>query len=342
MEIINKSNGKININDCIYYTDNPLILEELIKYGLDVNHIDEYGNTPLHNHIIEDGMDNLVMIKTLLKFGANPNIYNKDGETPLFSLIKYYCSILFNFKNHIREDFIEIVKLFLDYRSNPNLLIDNLGTFFTFYLEKNISKDFLKNLIKILIKYGLNINLTNKYNQNMGFFTNSTTLEILLELGLNPNHTDFHNNKIINHLIFNFFEDQDEIEDIKDQIKILDKYSIYNHQNSKGNTLMHDLCKLYLDKKEERGLFLYFYKKGASFKIKNNDGKKAIDIMDRFSLYYLLNETFIEFSSDPQKVYKNLIDDILSCIKYEELEYEFTKFDSSNNLLMKIREYMNK
>ncbi|CAI2367378.1 unnamed protein product [Moneuplotes crassus] len=51
------------------------------KIGVNVNSINENGNTCLHQAMMRDNID---MIMLLLRNGANPEIFNKFNETPIF------------------------------------------------------------------------------------------------------------------------------------------------------------------------------------------------------------------------------------------------------------------
>jgi ankyrin repeat protein len=238
-----------------------------------------------------------------------------------------------------------IVRLFLTHGTDPNLLIDEDGEFFTYFLDKNLPKKFCIELIDLLIKFGLDVNLINEYNQNMGFNTNSTMLEILLKKALNANQIDCNGQQILNRVVTRFrdytndvFVTEDEILfDIQKQIKMLDYYNMnYNHKDELGNTIMHTLCKLNLDHKKQRDLFLYFYEKGASFNIENNEEEKAIVDMNNLSLYNLLVIAF-------EKKNKVLLDEVLCYIKPFEMEIlqnEFEKIDPHNRMNKKIVDYI--
>lgn len=60
--------------------NNAPILKELIARGLDVNLVDNYGQTPLHYASEQAGVE---VIQTLLDAGATINSVDKNGKTPL-------------------------------------------------------------------------------------------------------------------------------------------------------------------------------------------------------------------------------------------------------------------
>ena len=58
------------------------LIDLLISKGLDINSIDNKGDTPLHT-IARRFSEQKEAINFLVKKGANPNIKNYDGKTPL-------------------------------------------------------------------------------------------------------------------------------------------------------------------------------------------------------------------------------------------------------------------
>lgn len=55
----------------------------LLSQGGDVNSLGSYGNTPLHEAMLNLDQDKLRIVELLLLAGANPNIQNVFGQTPL-------------------------------------------------------------------------------------------------------------------------------------------------------------------------------------------------------------------------------------------------------------------
>jgi hypothetical protein len=265
---------------------------------------------------------------------GNKYIEGENKETFFYYFLKDQLST-----KDLDNNLIENVKYFLHYGADPNILIDGDGEFFINHINQKLSKKICEDLLHILIEYGLDVNLKNVDKQNMGFFSYSNTLEFLLKKGLNPNQTDINGDTILINLINRFVETLEYEYDIihfnrykKDyikQIKILSDYNIdYNHQNNQGETIMHTLCKINFNEKDQRDLFFYFYEKGALLNIENNDGEKPLIYIDNLSLYYLLNESFNRKDTF-------LIDELLSYIDFSEIDDEF-------NLIYKIEERKNK
>lgn len=76
----------------------------MLRYGEDVNQIDEYGFTPLIEAAI---VDNIQIAKLLLKQGAEPNQQDVTGGTPLHWAAE--------------NNNTDLCTLLLEYRANPNI-----------------------------------------------------------------------------------------------------------------------------------------------------------------------------------------------------------------------------
>lgn len=72
-------NGLSALHQIIIKRNNNIV-DNLIKYGADINLQDYYGNTSLHYAISEDNKE---IINLLIKYSPNFNLTNIDGNTPL-------------------------------------------------------------------------------------------------------------------------------------------------------------------------------------------------------------------------------------------------------------------
>ena len=93
--------------------DQEILLKDLLRYGLDINQVDEGGRTPLFycvdsfickpQYYLDIWKDKLLL---LLKNGADPNIRNSDGYT-VYDLFDQQssqeCEMLDEFKRLVRE-----------------------------------------------------------------------------------------------------------------------------------------------------------------------------------------------------------------------------------------------
>src|SRR3990167_124388 len=78
-------------------------VQQMLRYGGDVNQIDEYGFTPLIEASI---IDNIKMCELLLQHGASPNQQDVTGGTAL--------------QWAVENNNLDLCKLLLDHRANPN------------------------------------------------------------------------------------------------------------------------------------------------------------------------------------------------------------------------------
>ena len=197
-----------------------------------------------------------------------------------------------------------------------------------------------------LLKGGLDINIVNSCDRNMGWNADSIILEVLLEKGMNPHQKDCCQQTLVNNIVYSYMNSisqpidditQRECEDYMKQINILHRYDIsYNHRDFQGNTVMHTACRMNLSKTLGLQLFIKLFRNGASFNIENYDSEKAIVYLSHLSLFYLLQFGFICKDSF-------LLDEILTYIQpfeMEEIQDEFSKFEPSNALNAKITNYI--
>ncbi|MFB0496642.1 ankyrin repeat protein [Mucilaginibacter sp. OAE612] len=63
-------------------TREVLNVESVLPLGVDLNELDELGNSPLHWAVMRGDLD---IVELLLRSGANPNVICSDGYTPKWS-----------------------------------------------------------------------------------------------------------------------------------------------------------------------------------------------------------------------------------------------------------------
>ncbi len=83
------------------------VLDLFVRYGANVNMMDEHDNTPLH---IAASIGRLNMVKRLILHGANLHARNKNGRTPLF----------LSAEKGFKEIFVELAKNGSDLMTNDN------------------------------------------------------------------------------------------------------------------------------------------------------------------------------------------------------------------------------
>ena len=102
------------------------------------------------------------LVKEALEDGINTNSKNRDGDTPLrLAVIKRnvqngWCDRSYN--KYRDNDYLNIIKLLLEYNANPNIKSKILGS--TPLLLSVYRSDY--ELTNLMIKHGVNLNIKNK------------------------------------------------------------------------------------------------------------------------------------------------------------------------------------
>ncbi len=122
--------------------------------GIDVNSVDEDGNTPLH--IIAPKLECLRMAKLLLDNGADPNLKNQAGQAPL------HIAIMGLFKH----DKADMVKILLESKGTDVNLIDGSGNtplLYALYYFYDQCLPSAEDTIRKLLKKGADANVQDEY-----------------------------------------------------------------------------------------------------------------------------------------------------------------------------------
>lgn len=163
--------------------DNPLmyatqykhtkIVEKLLEFEVDPNHINERGETPLALAAMM-GKSNIDMVSLLLDYGARPNIENENGKTIIEKLIDTELFLRNNkkLKMKFRQEIDEeenykavLEEILLNGEVNLTMLNSEANPFFFDAVEH---RNF--DLVKMLVKYGADINLKNKEGYNIIYY----------------------------------------------------------------------------------------------------------------------------------------------------------------------------
>ena len=163
----------INLYNAILGRDAELV-KDLLDNGVDVNTVYNDECTPL---LIATYNGDIHCIKLLLEYGADVNqVNNFDGETPLLITLKYnnsnYFEIIMYVGTYNRkkrpEDYIERIKLFLEYRADVNKANNDDETPISYVLKYNgihdcdtsllldaIYKDIVDKILLLVLKYDI-------------------------------------------------------------------------------------------------------------------------------------------------------------------------------------------
>lgn len=164
-------------NKIFIYTSAGKLKEviKLIEEGISPDVVNESHETPLY---IASNNGNYEIAEYLVKHGATIDIPNDKGWTPL---------IVASFFNDIR-----IVSLLLHYGADVNHK-DNEGNTPLVFALKGLRKARIKEVIKLLFKYGANPNTINHQGETIYKILANEKVEILDQLikgGLDPNLQD--------------------------------------------------------------------------------------------------------------------------------------------------------
>lgn len=162
-------------NPLMYATQkkNLKVVSKLLEFEVDPNYINDRGETPLAFAAMQ-GKSSIDMVSLLLDYGARPNIENENGKTIIEKLIDAELFLRNNkkLKMKYRQEINEeenykavLEEILLNGEVNLTMLNGEGNPFFFDCVEH---KNF--DLVKILVKYGTDINLKNKEGYNIVYY----------------------------------------------------------------------------------------------------------------------------------------------------------------------------
>ncbi|BCS82769.1 repeat protein [Cotonvirus japonicus] len=217
------------VSDYIYTDSDIEVFKLLLKYGANINTIDNNGETPLISVSKHSTTPNILStIKLLLESGANINAQDKNGKTALMNA----CFSIFN-----ENDNIKTVKLLLEYKPDCNLKNNNGMTTIEYLLYCSKYSILKPKILKILLKNGHkinrdDINLPKKIFKNMKTCLDFECLKILIKYGFDINYCDNNNKTILMYYASSGSERR------KDIIFLLDNGANINAQDNEGFTAL--------------------------------------------------------------------------------------------------------
>jgi ankyrin repeat protein len=253
---------------------------------------DKNMRIPLH-YAIE--IQNIKAVKILLENGSNPNVTDKDGYTPLHLAVKSRS--------------IEICKLVMQYVSYVNSRYNTGET--ALHIACNLQ---LMDIIVLLIKYGINVNIQDYMHEITALhysvlLNNKEMTTLLLNSGANPNLQDVYGNTALHYCVIeNNFEIflmlteskltkniinfntwnidgelplhlalKNNVDNIKNYLKIMLPKSNLSVQDNNGNTCLHYLIKLDIWKDYKPDII----KKRLDIFALNSNKQMSIDIINK-------------------------------------------------------------
>jgi hypothetical protein len=161
-----------------FFSKSENTVEILIKYGINLNHQNQFGQTPLHIFLSQKNLDYKIL--RLLSTKININITDYKGFTPLHYFFYFY-------KGN-DEEYLEPLLILMKFKPNLNILNknhENCGHLLLKQLENNFS---IIERFKLLLKNNIDINQkSSQLNDESGSgnflhlcanFTNDKVIEI--------------------------------------------------------------------------------------------------------------------------------------------------------------------
>ncbi|ORX79386.1 ankyrin [Anaeromyces robustus] len=242
------------------------IFNYLLEY-YDINQTDLSGNTILHYSLFKKDFN---MIKQLLFLGANPFLKNNFDKSPM--------DIVFNQKNY------EIFKIIIQY-SNIDLNVknsegDSLLTTIIKIKKKKMDCNKKKELIELLIKKGINVNILDKKGNTPLVYAFQNDYSLIYKL-LIKNGAYYQNNEENDLWVDEFIQSQKYtiLENLYNNGYEMKKLNFNSYKN--GNTLLHEAIKY-----NNPNIIKYLLDYGADTTIKNNDGNNAYE----YSKFYHIQD----------------------------------------------------
>lgn len=188
--------------------NNLKVVETLLDYEVDPNYINDRNETALAFAAVK-GKSNIDLVSLLLDYGARPNISDQNGKTIIEKLIEIelYLRNKKKLKMKARQEINEnenyksvLEEILLNGEVNLTMLNSEGNPYFFDAVEHgNID------LVKMLVKYGADINLKNKDGYNIIYYYMSKNISFrkvadqqnylimlrnIISLGADPNSRD--------------------------------------------------------------------------------------------------------------------------------------------------------
>ena len=235
-------------------SDPEKIAKFFMSNGLNVDHANINGGTPLHSAAFYNWLD---VMKLLIRLGANVNSSaNEDGNTPL-------RSAMLN-----EQGLFDGMKLLIDNGADVN---QSLGFLECSLLHYALSEESMLDTMKLLIDNGANVNSVDilgrtPLNAAAGH-AELDVLKLLIACGADVDHPDARGQTPL-HLA----ADHRQFHSIK---LLIANGANVNYADNAGNTPLHLAVSTDLGTK----MVSYLLEKGASLVAKNKIGQTAIDLV---------------------------------------------------------------
>uniref|UniRef100_A0AAT9UPI9 Ankyrin repeat containing protein n=1 Tax=Apapanepox virus TaxID=3049969 RepID=A0AAT9UPI9_9POXV len=238
-----------------FYTTNDEKIKRILDYGVNINAIDNDGFTALHYAII---YSNVKAVKILLEYGADVNINTKNDDDVfdlavetknteiVIEVIQYYSNYI---NNHVAlgnvtcSNDLKMISLLL------NIGFDVNGKYYNSSSLLHLAVIFGKpETVKVLLEYGANPNITDKYGTTplesalttwhiskkyKREFAKLMTIDLVFRLYASPHDNDYSFDRNMSIIQYNGFLRKikelclNEIETMK-SVKINNEFSLHS------------------------------------------------------------------------------------------------------------------
>lgn len=231
--------------DAIANGDSELIKKIASLEKIDINHINNEGQTVLHK---ESVIRNPSLAISLMQLGANPTILDKNGNNFLFSVISKGIDSLSVIENAV------ILKYDINTKNvhNKTLLMECINYYLNTPEENTILRSSYLEMSKELMRLGVDVDSIDDRNENAFFLVtrseNKELLNIFFEhCNVNLNHKNINGETVLSILVFKGIK---SLELLKQYLK---KGANPDIKNKDGKTIIEVLIRiiLHLQNKKE-------------------------------------------------------------------------------------------
>lgn len=238
--------GNNLIFDAIANGNLDIIKKVALLKEVDINQINEDGNTVLHKEIV---LKNNQLALLLMDLGANPTILDKNGKNFLFYAISKGIENI-----SILHKAVELgCNINSKTADNTTLLMESINHFLETPKDDTAQKESHFEMIKELIKLGVNVEAVDNKEENALFYAtrseNRELINLLLESSdFNLNHENFNGDTVLLLLVLGGIKNSDLIK------FYLEKGADPIKENSYGKSIIEILIDIILHSQNRKEL----------------------------------------------------------------------------------------
>ena len=326
------SNCDIHGNNLIFDAVANGNIEIIKKIGsidkININQVNNHGNTILHKESVLKNNDLSIL---LMELGANPTILDKSGKSFLFYAISKGIDSLDIIEKAIRLNYNINTKN----SKNETLLMESINCFLNTPIEDEKSRIKHFDMIKELMRMGINVDSLDEKNENAFFLaTRSEDKELinifLQNCSVNLNHKNIKDETVLSILVLNGIRNNELIK------LYLEEGASPNVENSFGKTIIEILIDIILHTENRKAL-------DFEYEIQLNKDAEYPTVLE-----LILNNTGVSTNNLNSKGQPLFFDSILhfnfklfKILRRRNVNLN-QKDKDGNNIIFKLMEYNNK